>query len=238
MSHERVTRVLADLAAPGGEPSGADIPVAATVLILRDSAAGLEVLMMERPDRGSFAGAWVFPGGKVEPGDTGATEADVARAAGVRETHEETGLVLTPSDLQPLSRWNPPTTVRLRIRTWFFVAPDPGGTLALAEAEAVGAEWVRPGDALARHGAGEFTLYPPTWVTLHHLTAQADVADVLAAARLSGLQEFETRSGSGAGGHLLLWPGDAEYDPDAGDTAPEARHRLDLTQLPWVYTRS
>ena len=46
--------------------SDPDIPVAATVVLLRDGAGGLEVLMIERPDRGSFAGAWVFPGGKLE----------------------------------------------------------------------------------------------------------------------------------------------------------------------------
>ena len=45
------------------------IPVAATVVLLRDSSSGLEVLMIEWPDRGSFAGAWVFPGGKLEVDD-------------------------------------------------------------------------------------------------------------------------------------------------------------------------
>jgi len=46
-----------------------DVPVGATVVIVRDRAGGPEVLMIERPDRGSFAGAWVFPGGKLEPDD-------------------------------------------------------------------------------------------------------------------------------------------------------------------------
>lgn len=238
MTEDRVARVLADMVEPGGDPITGDAAAAATVLILRDGATGLEVLMTERPDRGSFAGAWVFPGGKIEPGDAGATEADVARAAGVRETWEETGLIVAPDALEPLSRWSPPPTVALRIRTWFFVTGDPGGTLTLAEAETVGAEWVRPADALARHGRGEFTLYPPTWVTLHHLAGQQDVADVLAAARLSGLQEFETVAHRGADGPLLLWEGDADYDPDAGAAAPGARHRLDMSALPWTYTRS
>jgi len=40
---------------------------AATVVLLRDGERGVEVLLAERPrDRGSFAGAWVFPGGAVE----------------------------------------------------------------------------------------------------------------------------------------------------------------------------
>ncbi|MDI2099569.1 NUDIX domain-containing protein [Ruicaihuangia caeni] len=43
--------------------------LAATVVLLRDGVHGLEVLMIERPHRGWFAGAWVFPGGKVDPDD-------------------------------------------------------------------------------------------------------------------------------------------------------------------------
>ena len=65
------------------------VPVAATVVLVRDGADGPEVLLIERPDRGPFAGAWVFPGGKLEDDDRrGADEPeeDVARRAGVRET--------------------------------------------------------------------------------------------------------------------------------------------------------
>nr|WP_183501105.1 MULTISPECIES: NUDIX domain-containing protein [Microbacterium] len=220
-----------------GDARAVDIPVAATVLILRDSEAGPEVLMIERPDRGSFAGAWVFPGGKTEPGDTGDTEEDVARTAGVRETQEETGLVLLGEAMQTLSRWNPPPTVTLRIRTWFFVARDPGGALTLAADEAVASDWVRPAEALERHGRGDVTLYPPTWVTLHDLAAHGDVDDIFAVARLSGVQQFETLARQGPDGPLLLWPDDAEYDVDAADPASGSRHRLDISGLPWVYTR-
>ena len=99
-SADRAVRALADavgdsrprLPSDGTDPA---IPVAATVVIVRDGSAGPEVLMIERPDRGSFAGAWVFPGGKLDPADAGdedETEEQVARRAGVRETWEETGL--------------------------------------------------------------------------------------------------------------------------------------------------
>ncbi|SEM68220.1 NUDIX hydrolase [Cryobacterium sp. TMT1-3] len=48
----------------------APIGVAATVVLLRDSPEGPEVLLLERPrHRGSFAGAWVFPGGGVDADD-------------------------------------------------------------------------------------------------------------------------------------------------------------------------
>jgi 8-oxo-dGTP pyrophosphatase MutT (NUDIX family) len=46
------------------------IPLAATVLLLRETDAGLQVLMTKRAAGLSFmAGLWVFPGGRVEPAD-------------------------------------------------------------------------------------------------------------------------------------------------------------------------
>ena len=217
------------------------IPVAATVVLLRDGDDGVEVLMIERPDRGSFAGAWVFPGGRVEDGDrevAGGTEEDVARRAGVRETHEETGLELDGDALVTLSCWDPPPGIALRIRTWFFVARAAAGELALSADEVVTAAWLRPSDALARHGRGGFTLYPPTWVTLHGLAEHPDPESVLGAARLGGVQRFETVARRGGGGPLLLWEGDDEWDAEAAGAASGSRHRLEIEALPWRYTRS
>ena len=57
----------------------APIGVAATVVLLRDSPEGPEVLLLERPrHRGSFAGAWVFPGGGVDPEDRLPTDAEAS----------------------------------------------------------------------------------------------------------------------------------------------------------------
>lgn len=243
---DRVMRAVADsidLARRRTERDGTDpaVPVAATVLLLRDGDGGLEVLLIERPDRGSFAGAWVFPGGKLEDADrdaAGGAEEDAARNAGARETREETGLVLDPATLVPLSRWDPPPGIALRIRTWFFAVEAPGGELALAAEEAVAAEWVNPADILARHGRGEVTLYPPTWVTLHGLTGHTGAESVLAEARFAGAERFETVARRGAEGPLLVWQGDAAYDTDAGDEASGQRHRLEIGALPWRYTRS
>ena len=88
---------------------------AATVMLLRDAAGGLEVYMLRRQPSMTFApGAYVFPGGSVDPRDadeqvawTGpdATEwgrvfdapPALARAlvcAAVRETFEESGVLL------------------------------------------------------------------------------------------------------------------------------------------------
>jgi len=81
---------------------------AATVLLLRDGAAGLEIFMVLRSSEMNFAaGALVFPGGKLDPED--ADPALQARCAGlegldelhrglrvavVRETFEECGVLL------------------------------------------------------------------------------------------------------------------------------------------------
>jgi 8-oxo-dGTP pyrophosphatase MutT (NUDIX family) len=83
---------------------------AATLLLLRDGVAGLEVLMTARHEESGFAaGALVFPGGKVEAEDlalraacAGCEELDDTalgfRIAAIRETFEESGILLARHD--------------------------------------------------------------------------------------------------------------------------------------------
>src|SRR5690606_13868820 len=79
---------------------------AATLLLLRDTPAGLEVLMTRRSERASFApGAYVFPGGRVDEADERARRIALRRrtqpraqlthaVAAVRECFEELGVLL------------------------------------------------------------------------------------------------------------------------------------------------
>ena len=97
---------------------------------------------------------------------------------------------------------------------------------------------MRPADALRRHAAGELTLYPPTWVTLHGLSEAVDVDGLLAATRVAGPRTFETQVRRGESGPVFSWRGDAEYDGESADAASGARHRLEVGSLPWIYTRS
>ena len=65
---------------PPREPA-AVLP-AATVLLLRDAPAGLEVLMTRRSASASFApGAYVFPGGRIEEADAVAQAVATRRPA-------------------------------------------------------------------------------------------------------------------------------------------------------------
>jgi 8-oxo-dGTP pyrophosphatase MutT (NUDIX family) len=82
--------------------------LAATLLLLRDGAQGLEVFMVVRHHEIDFAsGALVFPGGKLAPGDREALarectsgleglgeEQAALRIAALREAFEECGLLL------------------------------------------------------------------------------------------------------------------------------------------------
>ncbi len=87
---------------------------AATVLLLRDGAQGLEVLMTRRSMKASFApGAYVFPGGGIDALDAQSHAAAARRAtqsdeqltqaiAAIRESFEELGVLLAR---HPDGRW-------------------------------------------------------------------------------------------------------------------------------------
>ena len=61
---------------------------ASTVIPIRKSGTGIEILMMRRNSKLSFAeGMWVFPGGKVDEADSEGSDSDYAASikAAVRE---------------------------------------------------------------------------------------------------------------------------------------------------------
>lgn len=100
------------MAATGSARPPAIILPAATILLLRDGAEGLEVFMVKRHHQIDFAsGALVFPGGKLAAGDgdpdlraltDGAETLDDQRlglaACAIREAFEESGVLLARRD--------------------------------------------------------------------------------------------------------------------------------------------
>lgn len=221
-------------------PPSPAIP-AATVVLVRDTTAGLETLMVHKSkDLRSFAGAWVFPGGRVDDADwhDTADERVAARRAAVREAREEADLDIAAESLVAFSHWEPPLQERRRFSTWFFLAPDVETAVTVDGGEILEHAWLRPVDALARRDAGTVQLVPPTFVTLSNLARVDTVAEAMAWARSleAEPERFVTHFGRSADGRMaFLWAGDAGYettDPDA--TGP--RHRVWLNPT-WVYER-
>lgn len=164
----------------GGLPAGPSRP-AATVGLLRDGTEGIEVYVHVRHLGMAFGGMLAFPGGKVDPAD-GADPAEAFVRAAIRETLEETGVLLRPGDLVPWAHWITPRFEERRYDTWFYlVALPPDQETADVSGEASQVGWVRPADALARAEAGEWVVLPPTAVLLTSLLPFPTVAEALAA---------------------------------------------------------
>ncbi|HZE04082.1 MAG TPA: NUDIX hydrolase [Solirubrobacteraceae bacterium] len=186
---------------------------AATVILLRGEATGLEVLLAQRnPNARFMGGAWVFPGGAVGPGDG---EGDQGlRAAAVRELEEEAGIRLAdPADLVAFSRWITPAVVKIRYDTWFFLAPVPGDTEPRIDgSEVVDARWFTPQAALAAARAGEILLVFPTIKHLEQLSGFASAEALLAHARGQRVAPVQPRVvGTGETARIVL-PGEPGYD--------------------------
>lgn len=216
---------------------GGPVIDAATVVLLRDTPVGPECLMLRKNSGQSFGGAWVFPGGRVEPGDGDGAEG--SRRAAVREAAEETGLVLDPDDLVPLAHWLPPPEAPKRFATWFFASALPhGASDVVVDGNEIGDHvWTTAASALGRHRAGEIELVPPTWVTLHRLAGARGVDEALAEIRAGRVEHFQTHIVDDGGVPVCLWAPDAAYE--ARDVAaPGARHRLIMDPAGWRYERS
>jgi 8-oxo-dGTP pyrophosphatase MutT (NUDIX family) len=230
----------------------ADAVPAATVILLRERPGaatgsterpgGIETLMLRRSSKLAFAGGmWVFPGGRVDPGDweQGADRGALAasRRAAVREAEEEAGLVVLAESLVTLSHWTPPPQVPKRFATWFFLAPAPEGPVKVDGAEIREHVWTAPADALVRRDRGEIELAPPTWVTLHRLSAYGSVSEALEETRRSAPEIYATRFSLAEAGAVALWSGDAGYESSDYALAG-ARHRLWMLESGWRYERS
>ena len=189
-----------------------DARQAASVIVLRDSEDGPEVLLVQRnPEQKFMGGAWVFPGGAVHDEDGG----DHARTA-LRELEEEAGVRLPEgAPVESFSRWITPAQVTVRFDTWFFVAAAPEGVEAKPDGgECVDARWIRPSEALAAGERDELMLVFPTIKHLEQLAGFASVADAMDDARSRKVMPVEPRVVVEGGVAEVLLPGEPGYDAD------------------------
>jgi 8-oxo-dGTP pyrophosphatase MutT (NUDIX family) len=152
---------------------------AATVIVLRGGAETLEVLLVKRnPEQRFMGGAWVFPGGAVDPDED-------HRVAGVREVEEEAGVVIAdPGSLVEFSRWITPPQVKIRFDTRFYLAPAPDGAEPRPDGgETVDLGWFTPQGAIEAYAREEILLVFPTVKTLEQLAPFASASELLEWAR-------------------------------------------------------
>ena len=185
---------------------------AASLILLRDSAEGAEVLLVQRnPEQRFMGGAWVFPGGAVHDGE----DADHAATA-VRELEEEANIRLPEdAELVPFSRWITPEgeLVSIRFDTWFYAARAPDGAEARPDGgECVDARWLTPAAALAEHGKDELALVFPTIKHLELLAELESVDAILAAARERRIEPVLPKVAMRDGAPRILLPGEPGYD--------------------------
>lgn len=179
---------MTEPAGPATEPEEVPIRDAATVVLLRDAAAGLETWLLTRARGMVFAGGnAVFPGGRVEASDgevpwAGRPAADfaelfgcaeaVARAligAAVRETYEEAGVLLTvPAASLPDER----AAVEAG-RTAFPAVLRQHGLAVDADELHPWSRWITPEGMVRRYDTRFFLAELPATATAHALTPEA-----------------------------------------------------------------
>jgi 8-oxo-dGTP pyrophosphatase MutT (NUDIX family) len=213
---------------------------AATVMLLRDGRAGIEVFMVVRHHAIDFAsGALVFPGGRVEEADhdlaAGAcpnpdglgTEALAFRIAAIRETFEECGVLLA----------RPHGSNRL---------VDAGALHRLEEqhraalnAGSIGFDAVLESERLVP--APDLLVHFAHWITPSHQPKRYDTHFFLAAAPA---EQLAVHDGWEAVESIWITPAQALADTETGrfklvfDTAsPAERHETGGKQAPVAHPR-
>ena len=217
---------------------------AATGVLVRDGVGGLEVLLAKRSSKLAFhGGAWVFPGGRIDPDDYAGGPSDLlgaARRAAAREAKEEAGVDVDAEALVHLSNWTTPEMSAKRFATWFFVGEVTGGEEVADGIETDRLHWFRPADAFAAREAGEIELAPPQYVTLTWLQDHGTVAAVINAAIAGDVVDYTPRfhfiEGEGA---VCIYTEDVAYDDRGRLDDPGPRHRLYLhNNAAWEYQKT
>ena len=215
----------------------------ASVIIVRAVGSQLEVLLVQRNANIKFhSGAWVFPGGKVDPTDieqnANGDENSLARIAAIRETQEEVGITLEATALTPFSHWLTPVQQPKRFSTWFFVAAVDGDVNpVIDESEIVDHIWLSPQEALEKQISKELILPPPTFVSLTKLLTLESTQNIDTFVSNLGFEKFAPRIVENDLGRIALYHGDAGFEQVDAEI-PGARHRLMMLKSGWKYINS
>jgi 8-oxo-dGTP pyrophosphatase MutT (NUDIX family) len=166
------------------------------------------VLLVQRTPKARFmGGAWVFPGGAVDPDES-------VEQTALRELEEEAAVKVPAEALVPFSRWITPAEVKIRFDTWFFVVPAPDDAEPAVDGEeCVDLRWIAPQAALDLSGA-DFLLVFPTIKHLEQLAKFDSVTAVTDAARRRDVVAVQPRIVETGEGLRVLLPGEPGFDDD------------------------
>lgn len=185
------------------------------VAALRECFEEAGVLLARRED-GPFDGS--------EPGTRGRLVAARGRLNAGEQSFSsflaEEGLLLDVGRLFYFAHWITPEGSPRRYDTRFFVAAAPAGQEALHDdVEVIESAWLRPGDALARHRAGEIDMLLPTAKNLEAVGRFSSTAELLAAVSSLEVKPVLPKVVEAEQGVRILLPGDEGYT--TGRAAPE-----------------
>ena len=218
------------------EPVTSPVRDAATVVLLRDGEAGLEVFLVKRHGLSDvLGGAYVFPGGKLDAADHNVAtevsahelharlaEAELSEAAAAalfvaaaREAFEECGVRLPIAALLPWVRWITPvvpTVSSKRFDTRFFVAAMPADQEARHDdVETTHSQWLSPRAALEQYRTREIELAPPQIMSLAHLSRHGSVASVMTEAHSKTPPVVLPEAFEEDGERVICYPGDSRH---------------------------
>ncbi|MBV1914214.1 MAG: NUDIX hydrolase [Pseudomonadales bacterium] len=238
---EKGTAIDADIYKTSNKQSDEEVPPAipaATVVLLKDTDNGMEVLMLRKNPEIGFGGMWVFPGGRIDPEDYPADgDAKVAaRTAAAREAREEAGITIDSQYFVQFSQWTPPAITQKRFKTAFFAARAPDQLeISIDGQEIHEHQWVNPAQAIKMRDKGEIDLVAPTWVTLNTLSKHATVDLFLQHLESATVREYQTHMNRAeSADRIVMWAGDAGYESwDASVEGP--RHRLTMTSERFIF---
>lgn len=212
-------------------PPAVPVPArpAATIVLLRDAPAGVEILLTRRSRQAGFVpGAWVFPGGRVDGSD--ATPDVVARLDGLDPAEAAARLELHEADPPAIAYYLAALREAFE-ETGILVGVDDLGRPPATAAESAAVDEVRValleerigfGDALARLGcriAGDAIEYLAHWVTPEAEPRRYDT------------RFFAARVAEGA--EALIDP--REMTDAVWLTAREALERVEAGTLPMIF---
>lgn len=230
----------------------APIP-SASVIMLRESPAGLEALLLKKNANISFGGSWVFPGGRVDPQDSHTQKGlsfATERITACRECQEETGMVIDSLKLLPISWWTTPATRPKRFKTLFFLydASDMNQAPMIDHGEIVDSQWLSISEAISQHNVKSIKLAGPAFVTLKQLLRHQSIESAFTYFKNDGLNEYLPKVQSSDQGPICLYQGDTAYhllnhhavsdDPALLKKIQQSpiRHRLYMrNERPWHY---